>query len=486
MRKQPGDVELIEVFAPDDAAAWSDIPAEESRPTTPVTARRKSRRGVVVGGALVAVAFAASTVALIDDTKSDSAVTTTLAATPTTMRAPLDPTAPTHFLLDEPTLTPYSADIVTPPANTETVHVWTDGTATGPIVIIELHPYSRERYGIVGATRIEVDGYELAELKIYCANAAGPSDKRCELLISERAIDQEWSVTVRATRSSRGVVSRIASSAQVIDGVLAVDSDLMEMLGLGLTFAANSLDDLIFGRVETAVRYLTVGGEFVTLRSGFANRPPEHWLAGIRYLVTDAQPSFYDRTYGYMMDTGEAFVAWEEEGRFLSLVGPGDPGDLAILSRQVRPATDAEWSAMVYGLRPDFRVGEFATLARGETSTSEPWRAGVQLAERAGVVEFLWWWTVPGSDDFADSTPASDGVGTQPHLDTLVVPGATFVFVSQPGRTGTVTVRTTEGIEYTAELTAPFPTLTKAHIAVVRVEEPGPLSVEIDGVAVNR
>ena len=485
MRKQPGDVELIEVFAPDDAAAWSDIPTEQSGPTTPPAALRKSRRGVVVAGVLVAVAFAASTVALTDDTSSESAPTTTIAVTATTLRAPLDPTAPTHFLLDEPTLTPYSADLVTPPANSEQVHVWTDGTATGPIVIIELRPYSGERYGIIGATRIEVDGYELAELKIYCADAAGPSDKRCELLIGEVAIDDEWSVTVRATRSSRGVVSRIASSAQVIDGVLAADSDLMEVLGLGLTFAANSLDDLIFGRVETAVRYLTVGGEFVTLRSGFGNRPPEHWLAGIRYLVTDAQSSFYDRTYGYMMDTGEAFVAWEEDGRFLSLVGPGNPADLAILSRQVRPAADAEWSAMVYGLRPDFRVGEFATLASGETSTSEPWRAGVQLAERAGRLEYLWWWTVPGLDDFADSTASSDGVGTQPGFDTLVVPGATFVFVCQPDQGGTVIVRTSEGIEYAAELTLPFPSESQVYMAVVRVEESGPLIVEIDGVTLN-
>lgn len=484
MRKQPGDVELIEVFAPDDAAAWSDIPTEQSGPTAPAPQRR-SRRGVVVTGVLVVGAFAASAVALTDDTSSESAPTTAFAVTATTLRTPLDPTAPTHFLLDEPTLTPYSADIVTPPAISEQVHVWTDGTATGPIIIIELRPYSGERYGIVGATRIEVDGYELAELKIYCANAAGPSDKRCELLISEVAIDDEWSVTVRATRSSRDAVSRIASSAQVIDGVLAADSHLMEMLGLGLTFAANSLNDLTFGRVETAVRYLTVGGEFVTLRSGFANRSPEHWFAGIRYLVTDAQPSFYDRTYGYMMDTGEAFVAWEEDGRLLTMVGPGDPGDLAILSRQVRPATDAEWSAMVYGLRPDFRVGEFATLADGESSTSEPWQAGVQLAERASRLEYLWWWSVPGLDEVTASAPASLEVGVRPRFDTVVVSGATFVFVSQRGEGGIVTVRSARTVEVVAELMRPFEE-SEVWMTVVRIEEPGPFTVHINSFGVGQ
>lgn len=484
MRKQPGEVELIEVFAPDDVSAWSDLPSDRSVLPIPTgspaaSVPRKSRRGVLAG-VLVVVAFAGGAVALIDDTTSESAVTTSIAV-PTTIRAPLDPAAPTHFLLDEPTLTPYSADVVTQPAAGEQVHVWTDGTPTGPIVIVELHRNSGEQYGIVGATREVVDGYELAELKIHCPGAAGPTSKQCEMFIIELVVDDEWSVTVRATRTSRGAVARIASSVQVIDGVLAANSDLMEMLGFGLTFAAESFDDLIFGRVESSVRYLTPDGEIATLRSavGDSNR----WVAGIRYLITDAQPSFYGRTYGYLMDTGEALVAWEEDGRLLSLVGPGDAGELAVVSRQVRPATDAEWTAMVYGLRPDLRVGDFATLASGQTANGEAWSAGSQLAVRAGWVEYLWWWTVPGRDDFSDSAAASPAVGFGPWFDTLVVSGAMFVFVSRPNEGGTVTVRTATGAVLNAELTQPF-SETSVFMAVVRVEEPGPVTVDIEGAAV--
>lgn len=480
MRKQPGDVELIEVFAPDDLAAWSDDPPQPAGTTTPPPAQRKSRRNVVITSVLVAVAFGASTVAINDDTASESAVTTTIAVTPTS-RAPLNPTAATHFLLDEPSLIPYSADVVTPPASGEQVHVWTDGTATGRIVTIELHRSSGKGYGIVGGTREVLDGIEVVRLKIYCANAVGPSSKQCELMITEIPVDDEWSVTVRATRSSRGVVSNIAAAVSVIDGVLAENSDFMEALGLGLTFTANSVDDLVFGRIETAVRYFTVGGELVTLRSAVGNT--DRWLAGIRYLVTDAQPSFYDRTYGYVMETGEAFVAWEEDGRLLTLVGPGAAGELAVLSRQVRPATDSEWSDMVYGLRPDFRVGDFATLATGFSSTNEMWRAGTQIAERTGRLEYLWWWTVPGRDNFADSTAASRAVGIGPWFDTLVVPGATFVFVSRPSTGGTVTVRTATGAVLNAELTQPFSD-SSVFMTVVRVEEPGPVTVDIDGAAV--
>ncbi len=93
---------------------------------------------------------------------------------------------------------------------------------------------------------------------------------------------------------------------------------------------------------------------------------------------------------------------------------------------------------MVYGLRPDFRVGDFATLA----------------------------------------------TGTWPHFETLVVPGATFVFVSQPHSGGTITVRTAAGAEYSAELTQPF-VQNAVYMTVVRIEEPGPVTVAIDDVAVR-
>lgn len=480
MRKQHRDVELIRVFAPDDAAVWSDTLPADWASTTPRKVRRKPRRRIVSAALVAVVAAIAYAAVFIDDDPSDSATTTS--STPRTVRSLLDPTSVTHFLLNDPSLTAYSADIVTPPTVGQQVHIWT-GNSSGPIVSVDLHPHSGERYGIVGATREVVDGYEFVRLKTHCRSATDPSEKQCEVLISEVVIDDQWSVTVRATLLSGAEVARLASSVQVIDGVLVENSSLMETLGLGLTFEDESLDDLIFGRVEESVRYLTVEGEIATLRSAVG--VSDNRLASIRYLATDAQRFFQGRTYGHLLATGEAFVAWEEQGRLLSLVGPGDASELATISLQVRPATDDEWSAMVYGLRPDFRVGDFATLGTDHASNAELWRAGLQLAERDGRTEFLWWWTVPGRDDYADSTPASSAVGTRPHAETVVVPGATFVFVSQPGKGGTVTVRTAAGTEYTAELTRPFPTQSLMYMTVIRVEEPGPVTVDIDGVAVT-
>jgi len=486
VRRGHSNVELIEVFATDDVAAWSDVPQEHPRPTPPQPTERNSRRGVVVVGALVTIGFVAGAVALIDENTSESAATTTLpVTTPTTMRALLDPSVSTSYLLDDPSLTPYSADVVTPPTSGEQVRVWTDGTALGPIVVFELHRNTGGRFGIVGATREVVDGYELAQLNTYCPAARPAVSRPCKLLISEVGIDDGWSVTVRATRLSEAEVIRITNNVLVVDGEITANSDLMEMLGLGLTFEAESLDDLIFGRVETAVRYLTDAGETAILRSAIGDA--DRRLAGIRYLTLDAQQSFYGRTYGYLVETGEAIVAWEDDGRLLSLVGPGDAGELATISQQVRRATDDEWSAMVYGLRPDYTLGDFATLATGRTSSAELWAAGPQIARRGGRTEFLYWWTVPGRSNVTDSTPSSGEVGKKPqaHFDTLVVPGATFVFVSQPNEGGNVTVRSAAGVEYAAKLTQPFPTQSDVFMAVVRIEEPGPISVEIDGVAVT-
>ena len=212
-------------------------------------------------------------------------------------------------------------------------------------------------------------------------------------------------------------------------------------------------------------------------------------MAGFRFLTTDPQPFFYGSTHG-RLPNGDAIVIWEDQGRLLSLVAPAAPDDLIPddlirISREVRPATESEWSAMLYGLRPDYTLGDFASLATGHATNTELWRAGPQIARRSGRTEFLWWWTVPGLDDVTDSTPASLAVGTRSHVDTLVVPGATFVFVSHPNSGGTVTVRTSTGVEYVAELLQPFPTQSPVFMTVVHIEEPGPVTVEVDGYPVT-
>ncbi len=462
---------FIEVFSPDDVSPWPDeSPFVAGSPDAP-SGRQHSRRGVLTAGLVAVVAVVVGVTALNDDSTSDTATTTTIADVTTSLRTSLDPTSATHFLIDDPELIAYSADIVTPPPSGQQVQVWTNGTAIGPIVIIELHAHPYEPYGIVGATRDVVDGVEVVR------PTAQPLT-----MISEVAIDDAYSATVTATHVTDTEVTRVVRSLLVANGGLAYEGTVMEELRLGLTFEDESVDDLIFGRVESAVRYLTADGEVVTLRSGVGSSA--HRLAGFRFLTTDPQPVTYGSSHG-RLPNGDAVVVWEDEGRLLSLVGPVDPEELTRLTPEVRPATESEWSAMLYGLRPDYTLGDFETLATGHATNTELWRAGTQITRRNGRTDFLWWWAVPGLDDVTASTPASGYVGAVPHVDTLVVPGATFVFVSHPTAGGTVTVRTATGADFVAELMQPFAE-SSVHMTVVRIEESGPVTVDIDGVAVDR
>lgn len=475
MRKQSGEVELIEVFAPHDAALWADAPTTSEAPPDLSTAHAP-RRGVVVGALLAVVVGIVGVVALSDDDGSEATASTTSAATPSTLRPLLDPSPSTHFLLRNDALTPYSADIVTPPDAGELVQVWTDGTAVGPIVVLELHPHSYEASGIVDATRDVIDGVEIARSPTYCPSG-NRANERCEKFVSEVAIDDNWSVTARAIHVAAADFASIVKGVQVVDGTLADDSAAMAALELGLTLEDESLADLIFGRVEYAVRYLNGDGQVATLRSAAGSADDR--LAGIRYLAIDAQMSFYGRTYGYLWTAEESVVVWEEGGRLLSLTAAMDGADLSVISREVEGATDAEWKTMLYGLRPDYTLGEFETLATGRANNSEQWRAGPQIAERDGRAEYLWWWTVPGLNDVTASIATSPAVGMRPDVDTLVVPGATFVFISRPSVAGTATVRSASGAEYVAELVKPFSNST-VYMTVVRIEEPGPVSVTVE------
>ena len=477
MRKESGEVDLIEVFAPNDAALWTDAAPGVERPIDHSTAQAP-RRLVVVGALFAVIAVIVGAVALSDDDGSEATPSSTGAATPSTARPLLDPSPSTHFLIDHEALMPYSADIVTPPGVGELVQVWTDGTAVGPLVVLELHPHAYEAYGVLNATRDVIDGVEVARSHTYCPSGISTSE-RCERLVSEVAIDDNWSVTARATHIKAADFATIVKDLRIVNGKLADESAAMEALELGLTFEDESLDDLVFGRVEYAVRYLTGDGQIATLRS--AEGSADERLAGIRYLTTDAQMSFNGRTHGYLWTSDESVVVWEEGGRLLSLTASMDGADLSVISRDVEGATTAEWTSMLYGLRPDYTLGDFKTLAtsNGNGNGNEPWRAGPQIAHRGGRAEYLWWWTVPGFDDVTASIATSRAVGMRPTVDTLVVPGATFVFVSRPNLAGTATVRTATGAEYSAEMTQPFSDIT-VYMTVVRIAEPGPITVTLE------
>lgn len=456
MARRTDSLDVIEIIAADAPLEW----AEELPEHAPAPPSHRSGVRRRVGLAALAVAAVAAAAFAFDDDESTSPTTTTAPIVATTARERFDPRPAAHYLIDDSALTPYSADIVTRPSGTEQVHVYTDGTITGPVVAIELHPFPLQAYGIAGGRRSVVDGIDIVT--------------RGSMLLSEVAIDDDWSATVRGARIDEATLNAVVHAVSVSDGTLAERHDVMAALGLGLTFTADSLDSLLFGAVESTVRYLTTDGAVATLRSAAAT--PDHRIASLQYLTADPHSSFFERTYGYLLDSGDAVVVWEDDGRLLSLVAPIEAGELARISHHARPASESEWEAMVYGLRPDFRVGEFATLASGTTSAGEQWRAGTQIAHRAGRVEYLWWWTVPGRDGFAASTAASSVVGLWPFAETVVVPGATFVFLAHPNLGGTVTLRTGSGEEHQVRLARAFDRQS-IHMAVVHIEEPGPITL---------
>lgn len=476
MRKQHSNVEVIEVFAPDDIALWTDAERPVTAPTNPPPPLEQSSRGFVLAIFVAVFAVIVGAVALSDDTASESAPTTTTPPVPTTVRALLTPepavSTTAHYLVDDPALSPYSADIVTPAADGELFLGWTTASITGPMVSVQLHNHPYQPYGIVGATRRVVAGLELVT----------PLGRDTTAIV-EVAIDAERSATVETSGLIDADVVQVATTLVVLsNGEIAFDAEVMERLGLTLSVKSRSLDQLLFGIVESTVMYLLPDGQTVTLRSAPTGGTQDGLL--MRY-ASNVNAPFLSRLAGTLNDGGESFVVWRNGEGLLSLVGAVDQTVLVELSKSVRRATDDEWSAMLYGLRPDYTLGDFETLATGRATNTDQWAAGPQIVERAGGTEFLWWWSVPGLTNVTDSTAASLRVLKWSHVDTLVVPGATFVFVSHPNSGGTVTVRTATGVEYTAELEQPFPRQSPVFMTVIRVEEPGPVTVDRDGIAIG-
>jgi hypothetical protein len=143
-----------------------------------------------------------------------------------------------------------------------------------------------------------------------------------------------------------------------------------------------------------------------------------------------------------------------------------------------------EWRRLLYGLHPDFRIGDFAALAGGGSTGAGggagPWQAGAQLAERGGHTLVLWWWTAPGNAGSSAAWLTGDSASL-PRVDTVVVAGATYVFVAvavdEPAQQ--VRVRTGDGSEVLVPLTQPFAD-APVRTGALRTVVPGELSAWLD------
>ncbi|MBI4883286.1 MAG: hypothetical protein HY826_04445 [Actinobacteria bacterium] len=484
MRRGRQDIELIEVFAPDDPSSWGRSAGNEAEESRGADYNRPARWALVAAAAVGLLIVAAIVASIGDDEQAQQSTTSTTSPTsnesPTTVRALLDPatSSPSHFLIDDPSLTPYSADIVGRPSERDRFIAYTSAERAGPVVTIQFHAHPYEAYGTLRATRSVVDGVELVS----------PLDHPTAYA-TEVAIDDRLSATLRTDGLAAVDVARLATDIAAAGSLTAeMEGFLGRSFGLGLAFQSLTANDWMFGLVESSVRYLADDGRVMTLYSapdGGQNVGRQgHRLFALESLATDIAYSTDGRAYGRTVHGGDAVVLWvDDSGRLLSLIGPGDPADLVELSRHVRPATASEWTGMLYGLRPDYRLGDLAILATGVTDDGKTWRAGSTIAERVGSEELVWWWTVPGGADLAAYTSASAAIGTRPVVDTVVVPGATFIFVALPSADGTVTVHTSTGATYVPKLSQPFAS-SPVNMAVVYVIDPGPISVDIDGVPV--
>jgi len=123
-------------------------------------------------------------------------------------------------------------------------------------------------------------------------------------------------------------------------------------------------------------------------------------------------------------------------------------------------------------------------VADGLAGDGSAWLAGLQLAERDGRTQYIWWWTSPDRPDTSASVMASGDLALVPTIDTIVVRGATYVFVSVPTSSAATnaTITASDGTITEVALVQPFP-----HVPVraggTRVDKPGAVGVAIDGSA---
>ncbi len=449
MPRRPDDMEIIDVLDPDDPSIdWGVVHTALPAHQLPAEPAPPRRRWPWV--ALAAVAVVGVVVALVvtgDD------------ATP----GPV--TAPGRFVLVDPRLRNYSTDVATPFDDTGGFRVWAAGGPDEPHVEVQIDTGATEPFiAFDGATR-NVQGLDFI-------STLG----RANRVTVVRDLGRDSRMVVRATGLGDADVASIVnytnigtSAGRVAEIVMPVGVE--QSLGLQEVVAGRWQDEVLYGTVETTMRYLDQQSNLVTLRVAKGSLFDQ--VTALGYLADRAAEPRGDRFVAQLTETGDAVVLWQQDGYVLSLTGPGDPERYVDLSQAVRPATATEWDTQLIFLRPDYRVGDFALLGRGTE-----WVAGVQRAERGGATKLLWWFTVPTEPGTSTSVPVRFDATVQPFADRIVIDGVTYVFVSAPAGSG-VTDATVffgdSGIEQLT-LTQPFADIPVV-MAAYRVDDQGSVRV---------
>ncbi|MDP2291592.1 MAG: hypothetical protein Q8M22_10415, partial [Actinomycetota bacterium] len=319
-----------------------------------------------------------------------------------------------RFLLDDPLLSPYSADITTPLPSQAVFNLWTLSADYSWLTV------QAARRNPPPAT------FDSQRRVVNGVDVVSSLDDPAAATVAV-ALDDGWWLTVRSHGIDDEELTTLARNLRVVDGEVRAVGETPAILARPALAAGDWSEHLLVGRVHSESRYLTTADELVTLRVGDASSAAVQAVVA-PYLLDDV--SVVDGVIsGTWPDTGERMVSWTEGDQVLTLSGQVPVAHLLALRPSVRPATADEWAAMLDGLRPDYRLGAFTEIDSGTTDGGDLWAAGVQRAERRGQPQYLWWWTVPGGGGRSASIEVREPFDRErPMFDILVVDGATYVF----------------------------------------------------------
>ncbi len=454
MRDRPPEPQHIEVTTVDDPSWWDDSPIDDHVAEPPLLAGPpRRRRRIAVLSALTSVAVLAAVLMFSDDDKHTPA-----------------PLAAGHFIIDALGLRPYSADIVTPLPADASYTLFADGNPTNPWISLQVFRSDAGPVAALDSTRRRVGE------RNFVTPRSQPSKTALSLDLGDG-----WQAQVRAFNVEDDELLRFADSVQLTDGTnggVSFDEDLLAASGLKTFRTAPWADDLLYGTVVTEMSAVTPEGAKITLHESIADvdRRP----ATMGYFTTGRVADADGYTADTLSANGDSIVAWATAGRLLSLTGPVSTSDLLAVSRTVRIADDSEWRQLLYGLHPDYRLGEFAELSASAPGVVEQWSSGFQLAASGGRAEYLWWWTLPGTQTSA-STPTRTDLAAGPGNETIVVGDATYVFVWVPAKSDQIfaSVRANDGSVMKLQLRLMFADVP-VRLAATRIDVPGRIDISTE------
>ncbi|MEN9643709.1 MAG: hypothetical protein RL238_378 [Actinomycetota bacterium] len=456
-RRYAPDVTIIEVLDPDDPSLlWSDapigtVPEPPRRP--PTTPQRRGAWPWLFGtAAVLAVAwFVAS--ALGDDPEPPEPPVVLAAG---------------RYLLDDPTLTAYSADIVSSPVQQRAFRMWADKARPGG------------RQVQVEAVRGVAPPFVATDAVVHVVGDVTLMASRADpdVVVAERELNDGWHAIVTMRGLDLDEAATVAQDVQVVTLAERYEIDLLRTqfgsLDLRPVAADESLDTGLYGDVTTELHYLDEAGVEYTLR--VAEGAVDDAARLLPFLADSLPSTVGGRVVGRLERSREGVVLWEDGGHLLSLTAPIDPSTLVSSADRVRQATSDEWQTLLRGLLPDYRLGEASVMAE---PPGEGWIAGAQRAQRGDQELLLWWFSEPGDRSSVVSRPASPLDPSGLTVDRFVIDGHTFVFVRlEPTGGDAVRVSWGRNADVRLELRPAYLDDTTL-MGVFRVDAPGDIEVEV-------